>query len=193
MSKYRNKIVKKITLEILQEYSKKILAGILSREQVARDSDKLLELYNKNELDYPTSEKYYIFDELCFLLEIDTKQSSRYKYDDEVILTHLESTTNKTLITPRQVKIILENILHDKAKREEASNWAMDIMRKSDEKMLEYYPRDSHSILNEMLDFIGGIDIKVFAKRYSQEYLYDDSVIASYLEKLTKMANLSVR
>lgn len=52
--------MKKITLEILQEYSKKILAGFLSREQVARDSDKLLELYNKNELDYPTSEKYYI-------------------------------------------------------------------------------------------------------------------------------------
>lgn len=62
MSKYRNKIVKKITLEILQEYSKKILAGFLSREQVAQDSDKLLELYNKNELDYPTSEKYRIFD-----------------------------------------------------------------------------------------------------------------------------------
>lgn len=48
--------MKKITLEILQEYSKKILAGILSREQVVQDSDKLLELYNKNELDYPTSE-----------------------------------------------------------------------------------------------------------------------------------------
>lgn len=60
MSKYRNKIVKRITLEILQEYSKKILAGILSREQVVQDSDKLLELYNKNELDYPTSEKYFI-------------------------------------------------------------------------------------------------------------------------------------
>lgn len=186
--------MKKITLEILQEYSKKILAGILSREQVARDSDKLLELYNKNELDYPTSEKYYIFDELCFLLEVDTKQSKRYKYDDEVILTHLESTTNKTLITPRQVKIMLENILHNKIKREEASNWAMDIMRKSDEKMLEYYPRDSCGALDEMIDFIGGVDTLVFAedKKYPKEYLYDDSVIAECLEKLTKMALLNL-
>lgn len=186
--------MKKITLEILQEYSKKILAGFLSRGQVAQDSDKLLELYNKNELDYPTSEKYFIFDELCFLLEVDTKQSKRYKYADEAILKHLESATNKTLITPRQVKIILENILHDKAKREEASNWAMDVMRKSDEKTLEYYPSDSCGVLDEMIDFIGGVDTLVFAedKKYPKEYLYDDSVIAECLEKLTKMALLNL-
>lgn len=128
------------------------------------------------------------------MLEIDTKQSSRYKYDDEVILTHLESATNKTLITPRQIKIILENILHDKAKREEASDWAMDIMRKSDEKTLEYYPSDSCGVLDEMIDFIGGVDTLVFAedKKYPKEYLYDDSVIAECLEKLTKMALLNL-
>lgn len=84
--------------------------------------------------------------------------------------------------------------MHDKAKREEASNWAMDAMRKRDEKMLEYYPRDSHSILDEMLDFIGGVDTLVFAedKKYSKEYLYDDSVIAECLEKLTIMALLNL-